>query len=300
MAKFSIKDIEAVSGIKSHTLRIWEQRYGIIKPKRTDTNIRYYDDNDLKLILNISILNGHGYRISEIAAMSPELLHTKVLELTDKGRQYDGVIKSLVSVMLTLDEYSFNKVLSTSILQSGLENTMLNVIFPFLQEVGLLWQIGSIHTAHEHFISNLIKQKLYVAIDGQGGESRPGKKKFLLFLKENEPHEFGLLFANYMLKARGHEVIYLGKNLPHAELRGVFDLFKPNFVVTSITTALMPRELEDFIENISTLWPEATILISGKQVEACRDHLPSNVKIVNDINYFKMLVDELSRDAFNN
>src|SRR6478609_6791648 len=188
MATFSIKDIEAVSGIRCHTLRIWEQRYGILAPKRTDSNIRYYDDEDLKCILNISFLNKNGYKISEIAKMCKDEIQNKILGLSDNKGIYTAQINELISSMIAYDEFAFHTVLNRCIIQNGLEQTMLQVVFPFLNEIGIMWQVGSIHPSHEHFATNIIKQKLYVAIDGNTGRYNENRKRFLLFLPEYEQH----------------------------------------------------------------------------------------------------------------
>jgi MerR family transcriptional regulator, light-induced transcriptional regulator len=209
VAIFSIKDIEAVSGIRCHTLRIWEQRYGIITPKRTDSNIRYYDDEDLKSILNISILNKNGYKISEIAKLGKEEMQDLILHLSHQQSSYTNQVNELISSMIAYDEFGFNTALSRSILQLGLEQAMLQVVFPFLNEIGIMWQVGSIHPSHEHFATNIIKQKLYVAIDGNLGRYVENRKRFLLFLPENEQHSLGLLYANYLLRTRGHDVLFL-------------------------------------------------------------------------------------------
>ena len=300
LAKFSIKDIETVSGIKSHTLRIWEQRYGIIRPKRTDTNIRYYDDQDLKLILNISVLNNNGYKISEIAAMSSAHIQQAVLDVSATDRKFNSQVKSLVATMLTLDEKGFHYILSTNILQLGLEQTFINIVIPFLQEVGLLWQIGSIHVAHEHFITNLIKQKLYVAVDGQNFYEGTTGKKFLLFLKEGEPHEIGLLFANFMFLVRGHQVIYLGQSLPHHELQEVFAVYNPQYVLTTLTSSITDEELTHFANELAQSWPEATVILTGSQLYGKTIEVKPNVTVVNDMDYFTALLDEFGRNIIPN
>jgi MerR family transcriptional regulator, light-induced transcriptional regulator len=300
LARFSIKDIENLSGIKSHTLRIWEQRYGILKPSRTDTNIRYYNDSDLKLILNIRVLNNNGYKISAIARMTPKQIQEAVLQVNERDHHLMGHVDSLVTAMLTLDEVSFNKILSTCILQQGLENTMLNVIFPLMREIGMLWQTGSIHVAHEHFISYMVKQKLYVAIEGQSWLEKPGTQNFLLFLREDEPHEIGLLFANYLLRTRGHRVIYLGKRVPHHDLQQVFEAYLPGYLLTSITNHLSDDVMQEYVNELSSTWPDATVIITGPQVESFKGLVPSNVRMLRNFAYFIALIDELSRGEIQN
>lgn len=295
MGVFSIKDIEAVSGIKSHTLRIWEQRYGIIAPKRTDSNIRYYDDNDLKFILNISILNRHGMKISEIAKMSREDITAAILKLSGHNTaNYDSHVKGLLSAMLSFDEYGFHKIITTNIIQIGLEQTMINIVFPFLSEVGLLWQIGSIHPSHEHFASNIIKQKLYVAIDGNVGRYAENRKRFLLFLPENEQHSIGLLFANYILRSRGQDVLYLGQEVPLTDLQMAFSQMQPDYILTLLTSAHINIDKREFINSVAQCWPKAQILLAGIQFINEPLNLPSNTRIIKRMEDFIALADSIS------
>ncbi|MBI1221261.1 MAG: MerR family transcriptional regulator [Bacteroidetes bacterium] len=296
MSNFSIKDLETITGIKAHTIRIWEQRYGLIQPQRTDTNIRTYSDEDLRFILNVSILNKHGMKISEIVKMDKESIRLKVLSLSEKDSAHSAQIKALISSMFSLDEVEFNRILANLILRMGLEEAMIQIIFPFLNEIGILWMTGSIHPAHEHFISNLIRQKLFVAIDGQTGLHSPSGKKFLLFLPEGEPHEIGLLFANYMLRARGHEVIYLGQNLPFTDLQSVLNVYEPEYIFTILTSGLSESEVQDLVDTLSTTWPEAVIFVSGYLV-LNHPHLklPNNVISVREVRDLRERIDALQK-----
>lgn len=265
MGTFSIKDIEALTGIKCHTLRIWEQRYSIIVPKRSDTNIRYYDDQDLKTLLNISVLNDGGLKISEIAKFSCEEIAQKVVELSSASSEYKIHIRSFIAAMMSFDELGFHKLLNTYILQFGFEETFLKIVFPFLQEVGLLWQVGTLVPSHEHFVSNIIKQKLYVAIDGQIGKSNQTQKKFLLFLPEFEKHSLGLLFANYVIRSRGHEVLFLGQEVPLTDLKEAFEKHTPDYILTLMTIPQHEMDKKAFVKFLVESWPKSTILISGPQ-----------------------------------
>lgn len=286
MKRFSIRDIEAVTGIKSHTIRIWEQRYGIIKPKRTDTNIRFYDDQDLRLLLNISILNDKGFKISEIAKFSEKEISEKVRIILSSQQSFSSQVKTLVTYMLTLDEMSFSRQVNNFIIQYGMEEAMTGIIFPFLHEVGILWQVGSIHPAHEHFISNLIKQKLYIAIDGQTGKLKEPAKRFLLFLPQEEMHEIGLLFANYLLRSKGQEVIYLGQKLPEENLQEIFDMYKPDVIFTTITTGIIQGSPQHYINALSSWWPSSKILVSGNEVIDKDLSYPGNVTRINNLQEF--------------
>lgn len=230
MAIYSIKDIELLSGVKAHTLRIWEQRYDFLKPKRTDTNIRYYTDEDLRHILNVATLNRNGFRISAISKMDVEELTENVKQCTSNPERLDARIDAMVLAMIDLDEVAFNQHLQTSILQIGVNRTFQEVIFPFLEHIGLMWTTGSIRPLQEHFISALIRQKIIVAIDGQGHLKKAELMRCLLFLPEFEQHELGLLFANYLLRSHGHEVLYLGAGLPTADIQEAMERYRPDLV----------------------------------------------------------------------
>ncbi|GAB2794869.1 MerR family transcriptional regulator [Rhabdobacter roseus] len=283
MSNYSIRDLEQLSGIKAHTLRIWEQRYNIITPKRTDTNIRLYDDQDLKLVLNISLLKDHGYKISEISKMSSEAMAAEVVAISDQQLSYPDQIHALTISMIDLDEDRFEKVISTNILQFGFENTMVNIIYPFLSRIGTLWVTGAIGPAQEHFITNLVRQKLIVAIDGQVVKQLPSSRKYLLYLPEGELHEISLLFANYVIRARHHKVVYLGQSLPFTELEFAYNVHKPDYIFTAITSVPSNHEVQPYVDRLAGRFPESTILLTGYQVVGQDIQPASNTVIINKI-----------------
>jgi DNA-binding transcriptional MerR regulator len=291
VSTYSIKDLEQLSGIKAHTLRIWEQRYNLLQPKRTDTNIRFYDDDDLKLILNVALLNENGVKISKIASMAPNELREEVMRLTERSLTHDDQIHALTICMIEMDEERFDKILSTNILKLGFEQTMLNIIYPFMSKIGLLWQTGAINPAHEHFISNLVRQKLIVAIDGQ--ITQGGGKKFLLFLPEGELHEISLLFASYLIKSKGHKVIYLGQSTPNDDLLSVFKLHQPDYLLTVITTSPSSEYVQDYVTALSERFTSAQILVTGYQVIGQDLTFPENVRQMSYIRDIKELLEEL-------
>jgi len=292
MSTYSIKDLEQLSGIKAHTLRIWEQRYDILSPDRTDTNIRTYDDNDLKLVLNIALLKDHGYKISEISKMLPDELSKEVLLISDKQLNYPDQIHALTISMLDLDEERFEKIVSTNSLQFGFENMMINIIYPFLSRIGTLWITGSIGPAQEHFISNLIRQKLIVAIDGQLPSLRPGSKKYLLYLPEGEMHEISLLFANYIIRSRQNKVIYLGQSLPFSELGFAHGMHKPDYIFTVITSVPGQNEIQRYVYKLAKEFPDSKILMTGYQVVGQDIDCPDNVEIITHIKYLMDIASE--------
>ncbi|MEM9831440.1 MAG: MerR family transcriptional regulator [Bacteroidota bacterium] len=299
MSHYSIKDIEQLSGIKAHTLRIWEQRYQFILPKRTDTNIRYYDDDDLKLILNIALLKDNGHKISKIARMSHQKMRDEVLTITEKNLRYPDQINALILAMVDLDEDRFEKIMATNILKLGFESTMINVVYPFLSKIGILWQTGAINPAQEHFITNLIRQKLIVAIDGQYVNMSNNTYKYLLYLPEGELHEITLLFICYLIKARQQKVVYFGQNLPFDDLKAIYDIHQPDYILTMITTSPPASEVQQYVDDLSSTFPEAQILLSGYQVIGQDITTVENTHIFTRIEHFVSFVEEktLERSA---
>ena len=300
MGRYSIKDLEKLSGIKAHTLRIWEQRYGIVNPKRSPTNIRYYDDEDLQLLLNISFLNRNGLKISKIAQLNHDEIRHTVKRISSSNLDFPNQVNALVIAMVNLDEERFEKIIATNTLQFGFEQTMLKIVYPFLKQIGILWQTGSINPAHEHFISNLIRQKLIVAVDGQISSLNPQARKYLLFLPEGELHELSLLFSAFLIKSRHNRVIYLGQNLPTSDLPSVLELYKPDYVFTVLTTYPANQEILAFIENLKGMCGHAQLLLSGYQAITRKGDIDPAIPVFNDMNAFIEFLEEKSPKPFVN
>lgn len=278
MSNYSIKDLEQLSGIKAHTLRIWEQRYSLLNPKRTETNIRYYDDEDLKLILNVAMLNAKGIKISKIAAMSSQDIAQAIIRFSEQSVGHHDQIQALTLCMIELDEDRFEKVLSTNILKLGFEETVLEVIYPFLSKIGILWQTGAISPAQEHFISNLIRQKLIVAIDGQVGKGMG--KTFMLFLPEGELHELSLLFSSYLIKKHGHKVIYLGQSTPQDDLVSVYKLQQPDYLLTIITSTPSGDKVQDYVSWLGREFSQSKLFVTGLQALEQPIQIPTNIQLL--------------------
>ncbi|QEC52269.1 B12 binding protein [Anseongella ginsenosidimutans] len=266
MKKFSIRDIECLTGIKAHTIRIWEQRYNLVPPKRTETNIRYYDNSDLKKFLNISTLLENGFRISKVAEMTEGEMCDLIAELVENNHVCDKA-NALCTATLKLDEQQFNRTISSCVAVMGIEHTFTDVIFPFMRKIGLMWQVGTINPAHEHFITHLIRQKLHAAIDELPTVNSELARKYLLFLPEGETHEVGLLFANYLLKARGQHVLYLGQNLPLSDLEQIVNYYHPNYVLTTLTSDTVFGDMNCLVKKIQEVIPGIPVLLTGPLVK---------------------------------
>jgi len=276
MNNFTIKDLENLSGIKAHTLRIWEQRYGFLKPERSFTNIRNYSNEELKQVLNISLLNKYGYKISKIDKMSSQEMGEKILSLTAVEAQQERIVNELIQKMIDLEMEEFDSILGTYILARGIERTVSNIIFPFLSRIGILWLTNHINPAQEHLVSNIIRQKLILGIEGTKAVNAKNKSA-LLFLPEGELHELGLLFMHYLLKSRGINVIYLGANIPLKDVIYVARLKKPDFLHTHLTTAVQNFNLDKFLGSVSRAFPHTPVIISGALTNNYKKKLKSPI-----------------------
>jgi MerR family transcriptional regulator, light-induced transcriptional regulator len=277
MGNYSIKELEQLSGIKAHTIRIWEKRHRLIAPQRTHTNIRFYSDYDLKKIINVSTLNSNGLKISVIAKMSEEELTRKVMEISNATNKATIYIDQLVTSMLELDEEKFETDLQTLEQKFGFETMITDVVYPFLEKIGLLWQTGNITPAHEHFISNLIRQRVIVATASLPIVKK-GTVRAVLFLPENEFHEIGLLFYHYIARKQGFKTYYLGQAVPHQDLKSVCEVHRPHLLITSMTSSPTRDKLNDYLQKLSTDFPSSKILASGAVLRRSSFKFPSNLK----------------------
>jgi len=270
-------DIVSITGIKSHTLRKWESRYSFIVPKRTVTNIRYYTDDQLRKLLNIGILIRNGYRISKIDAMSDLEIHEIVSKiLLDTTPQDD--INALIVSMLEMNELVFNEILDKNFSKLGLLGTFTDLLYPFLNHIGVLWGTNKAMPAQEHFISNLIKQKIYSAINAIPSKDETAPT-IVLCLMEGENHEIGLLLANYMAKELGWRTFYLGANVPMANIKDVLEITKPELMLT-IFTMSRPAQIEKLIASLKDD-TAVTLAVSGSGT------LENLEEIFEDVLYLK-------------
>ncbi len=276
---------------------MWEQRYCILKPKRSETNIRTYDDDDLKHLLNVSLLNQHNYKISKIAKLSPAEINEAILKLTGQNDEYPHQINGLTAAMVEMNEERFDKILTTIILQKGFEGAVNHLVLPFLQKIGILWQTGQITPAHEHFVSGIIRQKFIVAIDGQAIPTRTDMPRFLLFLPEGELHELGLLYMQYVLRARQMRVLYLSQNLPFADLKAAYEGWRPEYLCTIITASPAGDEVQSYLNQLAKHFPEVTVFLCGYQVQNPDLQLATHLKRLTDMKQFVQEVERLSPHA---
>jgi len=292
MIRYSIRDLEKITGIKAHTIRIWEKRYGIVEPLRTQTNIRYYSDEDLRRLMNVAILNKYGYKISNIQSMSSDELNTCVIDLTHQDLDNDHQVDNLVMAMIEIDEQRFDKIISSSIIKQGFDYTFENLLHKFLEKIGILWQIGAVNPVQEHFITQLIRQKLILAIDGQQ-EYKNDHKTFLLFLPENEYHEIALLYLHFLIRKEGHKVIYLGQNVPLTHLKDIFEIHHVDYLLTSIASKHPVEIISEILNELAQLYSDKKILVGGNFINDTSISLPGNVQSFNTLSDFIDFIEKI-------
>ena len=267
MAVYSIGDLAKLSGVKAHTLRMWESRYGVLEPKRTAANVRYYDDEDVRHLLNVALLNRHGTRISEVAALSEAELARRVAELAEVSDEYATQLDALTLSMLEMDAPRFDRLLSQHVRQLGFERAVATVIFPFLDKLGVLWVTGSVKPVQEAFASAIIRRKLMVAIEGLD-EPPAGAPTLLLFLPAGETQEMSLLLLHYLARARGVNAVYLGGDIAVADLADAAEVLAPAWAFTMLTEAFADGAAAAYARDLEAACPSAGILLSGYQVAA--------------------------------
>jgi DNA-binding transcriptional MerR regulator len=288
MAAYKIKDIEVLTGIKAHTLRIWEKRYGILVPNRTDTQIRTYSDKELAYLLNVSLLNKSGHKISKIAKLENEEISKMVWDI--KYNSSDNSDDKLILALVELDERLFKDTLAILIEEHGLEETFTKFIIPFLDRIGVMWLIGTINPAQEHFISNLIRQKVISEIDKLPIPDTD-KYSIMLYLPEHEWHELSLLFYQFILRKRGLNTIYLGQSLPYDSLIECIEKLKPDALMTSWLTSVDEVFIVNYFKNLEKQAENITIFVGGAQINNYSGKLPKSLKEIKSYtdleNYFK-------------
>lgn len=292
MNAFSIKDLENLSGVKAHTIRIWEQRYSFLKPQRSKSNIRYYGNEELKTVLNIALLNKYGFKISLIDKMTPGEVREKIISLSYAEAYQERFINDLLQHMVDLDVQSFEDVLNVYINSKGIDKTITQLIFPFLEKIGILWLTNHMNVAQEHLVTNIIRQKLIVGIENISLYPR-NAKTVLLFLPEGEHHELGLLYLCYLLKSKDMQVLYLGPNVPFKDLEFVALLKQPKYIFTHITSIPGRFSFEKYVQQIHQRLPSFNVIISGKMTQTYLKKPPQDIALKKSVDEMMKFIESI-------
>jgi len=262
---YQIADLERLTGIKAHTIRIWEKRYNLIEPHRTSTNIRYYDDAQARKLLKVSTLLAQGIKISKISELSEKEINSRIQELqhvVSEDAICTGFINELTASMLAFDENGFEKTFSSAVIRFGMYQAMLKVFYPFLHKTGLMWSMEEAMPVQEHFASAIIRRKLITATDGLPVSTKRSKS-FILFLPSEEWHETGLLFSDYIIRSHGYKTIYLGQNVPANNLLDVIKNIKPTHILTLYIARHKPEDIVSDLLLISKKYPSVKLMVAG-------------------------------------
>lgn len=282
MNRFSIKDLENLTGIKAHTIRIWEQRYSILQPKRTPTNIRYYDAADLRMALRVSLLNAFGYKISRINKMTDGDMSALIQKISDEDFKLQAVVNELLEAALAMDTIGFEALLDAQIKKRGLEAAIEEVCFGFLEKIGIMWMTDRLIPAQEHIASNIIYRKVAVAIE-QLPQPAADALSVLLFLPEGEIHEISLMYVQYLLRRAGKRAIYLGANAPLSEAAAAYTAGKPAYVYVHLTSVAADFEGQPFFRQLAAALPGARILVSGAVLRKGRYKAPEGMQFLHSL-----------------
>lgn len=289
---FSIKDLENLSGIKAHTIRIWEKRYNILEPMRTETNIRLYDLENLQKLLNITLLHDHGYKISKISKFPKDKIPALVNEIVTEKSAKSHALSSFKMAMMNFDQTLFFKTYNELLSEKSFREIFYEVFIPLIQEIGLLWQTDTITPAHEHFISYLIKQKVLINTEElQIKEPTKNDKVFVLYLPLNEIHELGLMYLNYEILSNGYKTIYLGESVPIENLKDIANYFNNINFVCYMTVEPNPNEVNDYVEKLINQFDTKNnhFWFIGRLVEKINPKLLSNevrkFESISDLTY---------------
>ncbi len=285
MDHFSISQMSRFSGIKPHTIRIWEKRYNAFEPYRTKGNTRYYSDTQLRRLLKITSLMNGDYKVSYLCSASDEKLYRLVLEHNKNNREKespDYFVSQLIADGMSYDEAAFEKLFSHCLLRFGLKETYKKVIYPAMIRIGLLWSGNVLPPAHEHFITNLIRTKIQVATDSLP-PAKPESDTWLLFLPEDEFHELGLLFSNWLTRFSGKKTIYLGANVPFSTLRNAVMDTQPDHLLLFLVHYDFTKDTQLYLDRLSSEFCNQDILVSGKKELVDELNIEKNVSLVETV-----------------
>lgn len=295
MAIYSIRDLEKLTGIKAHTIRMWEQRYGIVAPARTPTNIRYYTDDHLRHLFNVAILNRNGVKISKLAKMSPDEVADMSAELTQARGDNNSQIEALTLAMIDLDESAFEVVYSTYVRERGFEQAMMELIYPFLDKLQLLWFTSTVNPVQEKFIIHLIRNKIISAIDQLPTVSaKSGRPTVFIYAAETEPQELPFLYLQYLIRARRIRGIYLGNSVSLSELREICQKVHPDYVYTILQEPIPRQTIQGYIDQASQCTGDGKLLLTGAQLFISPVNLPPAARILNGLPDTIQFLDELN------
>jgi methanogenic corrinoid protein MtbC1 len=296
MNLFSISQLSQFSGIKPHTIRIWEQRYNAFKPNRSDGNTRYYDDTQLRRLLNIVSLIENGFKVSSLCLMSDHDLYLMVsnLNISEISESTEYFVSQLIAAGISYDTNYFEIIFSDCVLKFGMKDAYMKVIHPMMERIGLMWATDSLPTAHEHFISNIVRQKLLAVLDSIEAPD-PASESWLLFLPENEFHEIGLLYAQLVIRLSGKKVIYLGSNLPVESVISAIKNIKPENILMFLVHYDLPVQIQKSLDKLNASFKGNKIYLAGNNKLISQINLKTNTEYLQSVESLEVVLNSSSK-----
>ena len=289
---FTIRELESLSGIKAHTIRIWEQRYNFLKPSRTQTNIRVYSNEELKTLLTVSLLNKYGYKISRIDQMQPAQRAEALLQLSGKHGHDERIVNELIGYLVEMKNQAFEEVLKTYTTQHCIDKTITGLLLLFLEKIGVLWKANRILPVQEHIVANIIRQKIVSAIEQLPSVHTDGPS-FLLFLPEDEYHEMGLLYVYYLLRKKNIPVLYLGANVPIKDVHYVIQVKHPDYLYLHLTSSIREQQLANFMQTFTKAKKDIKVIISGTPIHVVQEKFPKSLIPLQALSDVVKYIDQL-------
>ena len=294
---YSISDLQRLTGVQTHTIRIWERRYHALEPMRSAGNTRFYDDRQLRRLLNIVGLSNSGLKISQVCALTEDemnvLLEKEVEKSVSPIEKYEYYVSQLLSYGLSYDEFQFGELITNAITKYGLKNTYINIMYPLLVRLGLMWRSDNICPAQEHFLSNIIRHRITSATENISLKKKY-KSTWVLFLPEEDDHDIGLLFANYLLKAAGHKVIYLGAKVPVESVRDVIEKVQVEHLLVFMLRSQSAAVTVEYLKGLSAAFAQQEIHIAGSSRILAEVPMEGNVKWMKSIDDLEYIINKIN------
>ena len=293
---YSISDLQRLTGVQTHTIRIWERRYHALEPMRSAGNTRFYDDRQLRRLLNIVGLSNSGLKISQVCALTEDemnvLLEKEVEKSVSPVEKFEYYVSKLLSYGLSYDEFQFGELITNAITKYGLKNTYINIMYPLLVRLGLMWRSDNICPAQEHFLSNIIRHRITSATENISLKKKY-KSTWVLFLPEEDDHDIGLLFANYLLKAAGHKVIYLGAKVPVESVRDVIEKVQVEHLLVFMLRSQSAAVTVEYLKGLSAAFAQQEIHIAGSSRILAEVPMEGNVKWMKSIDDLEYIINKI-------
>jgi DNA-binding transcriptional MerR regulator len=291
---FSIKDLENFSGIKAHTIRIWEKRYKVLEPDRTDSNIRTYSETELKKILNIAYLNRNGLKISRIARLGEDELTQQVMAVSSQAESPDHNFQpgKILMTAIRFNEFHFKEALEPFIRYNGIEDAYIRFFHPLLEKSRILWQTGSLSRAQEQFIRNTIRQIMMVEDNNLKPPAGRIKTSVAMINTSDNLSDNNFLFYKYTLKKRGYDVIFTGGVLPASEVIEIHKIKSFDYLVVNSGSFDFARKKIGYFSSIGKSLLIKKIILTDYP-EPHEKRIPENILITRNPEDFRKTISAL-------